>query len=77
VSQPHVQAEGKQPTRQLCEDYNIMNARDNNRAAWNEATAILYIMVQLMRLSKTLIQMSHTKTFKITPICFDHHQGAF
>jgi predicted O-linked N-acetylglucosamine transferase (SPINDLY family) len=21
---------------------------------------------------KTLIQMSHTKTFKITPTCFDH-----
>jgi hypothetical protein len=26
---------------------------------------------------KTLIQMSHTKTFKITPTCFDPHQGAF
>jgi hypothetical protein len=22
--------------------------------------------------NKTLIQMSHTKTFKITPTCFDH-----
>jgi hypothetical protein len=22
--------------------------------------------------SKTLIQMSHTKTLKITPTCFDH-----
>jgi hypothetical protein len=22
--------------------------------------------------NKTLIQMSHTKTLKITPICFDH-----
>jgi hypothetical protein len=28
--------------------------------------------------NKTLIQMSHTKTLKITPTCFDHHhQGAF
>jgi hypothetical protein len=31
-------------------------------------------MVQLMHLFviKTLIQLSHTKTFKITPTCFDH-----
>jgi hypothetical protein len=27
--------------------------------------------------NKTLIQMSHTKTLKIIPTCFDHHQGAF
>jgi hypothetical protein len=27
--------------------------------------------------NKTLIQLSHTKTLKITPRCFDHHQGAF
>jgi hypothetical protein len=28
--------------------------------------------------NKTLIQMSHTKTFKITPTCFYHHHlGAF
>jgi hypothetical protein len=31
--------------------------------------------------NKTLIQMSHIKTLKITPTCFDHqmtsHQGAF
>jgi hypothetical protein len=35
---------------------------------------VLYIMVQLMHLfcNKTLIQISHTKTFKITPACFDH-----
>jgi hypothetical protein len=27
--------------------------------------------------NKILIQMSQTKLFKITPTCFDHHQGAF
>jgi hypothetical protein len=27
--------------------------------------------------NKTLIQMSRIKTLKITPTCFDHHQGAF
>jgi hypothetical protein len=27
--------------------------------------------------NKTLIQMSHTKTLKITPKRFDHHQAAF
>jgi hypothetical protein len=27
--------------------------------------------------NKILIQMSHIKTLKITPKCFDHHQGAF
>jgi hypothetical protein len=26
--------------------------------------------------NKTLIQMSQTKTLKITSTCFDHHQGA-
>jgi hypothetical protein len=33
-----------------------------------------YIMVPTNALvcNKTLIQMSHTKTFKITPTCFDH-----
>jgi hypothetical protein len=35
----------------------------------------LYMIVQLMNAlvcNKTLIQMSHTKTLKITPTCFDH-----
>jgi hypothetical protein len=35
----------------------------------------LYVMVQLMHLfvcNKTLIQMPHIKTFKITPTYFDH-----
>jgi hypothetical protein len=27
--------------------------------------------------NKTAIQMSHIKTLKITPTCFDHHQRAF
>jgi hypothetical protein len=49
----------------------VSNARDTDlgkvviSAIYNGPTNALVC-------NKTLIQMSHTKTFKITPTCFDH-----
>jgi hypothetical protein len=35
-------------------------------------TSMCNVLTNVFVFNKTLIQMSHTKTLKITPTCFDH-----
>jgi hypothetical protein len=47
-----------------------------NQSDYNGIAVIVYTMyigpTNALVCNKTLIQVSHTKTFKITPTCFDH-----